>query len=970
MNAICFSMIGFLLFFMQFSLHAQKPLIMVPEKPTQDDTITIFFHAERGNAALSKVNGDVYIHSGVITQKSATPTSWQHVRGDWGKEIPALRMKKESEQLYSFTFHPKSFYGLESGESILRLAFVFRNGTGSIAAKDAEGKDFYLDYPGADSVKSITEAIMESLDKGNGPDTGSLFCRGFFQDSLGLLLYVGNGKVSIERFGKHILRVSYDSVEFPAIRNSQAIIAKKTDGQFLAIDAGNYFQFRTEDRTFDILVQKQPFMISVFRDSILVFKEERGLFFKEQSRGLSISLRPTEAIFGTGSRALPINKRGYRFPLYNTAVYGYANGADQLNVSIPFFLSSSRYGVLIDSPIAGAVDCGVSEKNVLKIAQTHGSLSYFLIIDSTFEAIMQQYASLTGKQPLPPIWSMGYIQSRYGYKSRQEVMDIADAFDSLNIPLDAIVLDLYWFGDKAQMGSFDWDTKQFPDPLGMIRSLKKRNIHTILITEPYFTNESKQYEDAESKGLFTKHANGASYLMNDFWAGKASLLDLTNPKAQSWMSELYSRHIKTGVSGWWLDLGEPEMHPLDMKHVGGSTLDVHNGYSMHWMNALQNAHQQYAPNDRLFNLIRSGGPGMQRYATFPWSGDVQRSASGLKAQIPIMLGMSMSGVGYMHSDLGGFTGGAKHERLYTRWMQFGAFTPIMRAHGEGVPPEPIYYSDSVKTIVKYFIQLRMQFLPYNYTLAYQNSRFGTPLARPIFWNGPINKEFIDVNDEYLWGNDLLIAPITDPDSNSRKVILPPGIWFDFWTNYRIPGNSNFTMPASLNIMPIFAKGGSIIPLTFPMKNTASYTGDSLLILCFRDSSIKKVERDLYLDDGLSSKSLSDEYYRLFKMQTIEDETSLSFSMKSISGKGYAGEAQSRLLIVKWINVSKPTKITLDGKNIPLAKDEQSFYQSPMPIAWFKKTNDPQLPNEMHVRMIGGKSQSGTIIMHNGKTLKK
>jgi alpha-glucosidase (family GH31 glycosyl hydrolase) len=972
MNHIPFLLRILALYFCFSTLHAQKPLIMIPEKPLQGDSITIFFHAERGNAVLSNINGDVYIHSGVITQKSPTNTSWQHVRGEWGKPNGEFRMTKEAENVYSFRMHPKSFYGIESDETILRLAFVFRNADGSKAGKDADGKDFYLDYPGSDSVKSIGEVIMESLSKGKAPDSASLFCRGFYQDSLGLLLYVGNGKVSIERFGNHVIRVSYDTIEFPAIRNPEAIIASKTKSEFLTVDAVDYFQFITTDKTFNILVQKQPFAISIFRDSMLVYKEEQGLMFKEHARGLSFSLRNSEAIFGGGSRALPVNRRGHRFPLYNTAVYGYGNQTDQLNVSIPFFLSSSRYGVLIDSPIAGAVDCGVSEKNVMKIAQTHGSLSYFLIIDSTFDGIMSHYAMLTGKQPLPPLWSLGYIQSRYGYKSQQEVMNIVSAFDSLNIPLDAIVLDLYWFGDKAKMGSFAWDTSQFPDPLGMMRSLKKRHIHTILITEPYFTKESKHYAAAENAGLFTKQISGSTYLLNDFWAGKASLLDLTNPKAMSWMSGLYSDHIKSGVSGWWLDLGEPEMHPMDMRHAGGSTFDVHNSYSMHWMSALQQAHQQYAPKERLFNLIRSGGPGMQRYSTFPWSGDVQRSSSGLQAQIPIMLGMGMSGVGYMHSDLGGFTGGAKNERLYTRWMQFGAFTPIMRAHGEGVPPEPIYYSDSVRNIVKYFIQLRMQFLPYNYTLAYHNAIKGTPLARPIFWNGPISNELISVNDEYLWGNDLVIAPIMHPDSLSRKVILPPGTWFDFWSNYSIPGYSNFSMPSALTVMPIFARGGSIIPLTFPMNNTATYKGDSLLLLCFRDSSINSVERDLYMDDGLSSTSLNDEHYRLFKLSMKEDKSrsTITFSMNTVAGKGYSGEPQSRIMILKWIDVPEPSALTLDGKNIPLAKDELTFYQSKMPIAWFKQSKDAQLPQEVHIRMIGAKVESGTLVMQYGKKSKK
>jgi oligosaccharide 4-alpha-D-glucosyltransferase len=958
--------------FVSIPVFAQQPLIMIPDKPTQNDSITIFFNAEQGNRALNDWKGDVYLHSGVITQKSATNTSWQHVRGEWGKTISELQLKRESDNLYSFRFHPKSFYGLESDESILRLAFVFRNADGTKAAKHDGDQDFYLNYPGSDSLKSINEIILESLSKEDGPNTDSLYCRGYYQDSLGLILYVGDQKLSVEHFGDNILRFSLDTIGFPAIRNTLSIIGKKSQHEFMTIDAGAFFQFKSLHSPISLLVQKQPFSISVFRDSILVFKENRGLFFKQNSRGLSVSLRPGEAIFGGGSRALPVNRRGHVFPLYNTAVYGYANGVNQLNVSIPFFVSTSNYGLLIDSPIAGAVDCGFSDKSSFNIAQVHGSLSYFLIIDSNYQSILHRYSELTGKQPLPPLWSFGYIQSRYGYKSQSEVLNLVQEFQKEDIPLDAVVLDLFWFGDKQQMGSFEWDSKNWPDPLGMMRTLRKRNIHTILITEPYFTKNSSQYSTAEKQGLFTKTQQGSTYLLKDFWAGSASLLDLTNPKAKSWMGKLYAKHINTGVSGWWSDLGEPEMHPLDMYHMGGSTLKIHNNYSMHWMEVLEEMQKQYAPGNRLFNLIRSGGPGMQRYSAFPWSGDVQRSASGLQAQIPIMLGMSMSGIGYMHSDLGGFTGGAKNEKLYTRWMQFGAFTPIMRAHGEGVPSEPIYYSDSIKAIVQYFITLRMQFLPYNYTMAYKNTRFGTPLARPIFWNGPSSKEFTDINDQYYWGNDIIVAPILHPDSTSRKVILPPGKWFDFWSNYRIPGNSNFTMPAPLNMIPLFVKAGSVIPLTFPIKNTASYGSDSLLLIYFRDSSITEVKSQLFTDDGLSSSSLKDGNYRLLGIQVKEDKTHqmILFSMNTLEGNGYAGEPKSRMIITKWIDVPKPRKISIGKSSIPMAKDEISFYTSPMPIAWHKKSVNPVLPDELHIRCKTSSASMNDIILQYGKGGKK
>ena len=713
--------------------------------------------------------------------------------------------------------------------------------------------------------QKILRNVMESLEKNKGPQTDSLFCRGYYQDSLGLLLYVGDEKISIEHFGPRILRFSVDTVEFPAIRNQQAIIGKKTNHQFLAIDAGEFFQFRSIGSNIHLLVQKQPFSISVFKDSLLVFKEDRGLFFKSHSRGLSISLRQDEGIFGGGSQSLSVNRRGHAFPIISSFEYGEIDGSNELNIGIPFFISTSKYGILIDSPIACALDCGKSDNTVMQFAQTHEKMSYFLIIDSSYEAIMNHSTELMGTQSLPPLWSLGFIQSMNAKASQSEVLKAVQDIQQTHVPLDAIVIDELKMESTSKDG-IAVNTKNWPDPLGMMKSLQKKNIQTIFINGSHYTKRSS-------------------------------------------------------------------------------------------MSSVDN-------NVRVFNLTLSGGPGMQRYSTFPWSGDVQRSASGLQAQIPIMLGMSMSGIGYMHSDLGGFTGGAKNERLYARWMQFGAFTPIMRAHGEGIPPEPIYYSDSIKNIVTYFIKLRLQFLPYNYTLAFQNAKHGTPLARPIFWNGPSSKEFTEVNDQYLWGNDVMIAPILHPDSTSRKVLLPAGTWFDFWSNYKIPGMSNFTMPAPLNIIPVFVKGGSVLPLTFPINNTAQFKGDSLLLIYFRDTSITNVSSNIYLDDGLSSSSVKNGEYRLLEIQVKEDisRKSISFSMNTIEGKGFAGEPASRMIISKWIDVPKPLSITYGKSSIPLAKDEKSFYTAPMPIAWYKKSQNPALPNELHIRFTMGQSTMNDLIM--------
>ena len=223
--------------------------------------------------------------------------------------------------------------------------------------------------------------------------------------------------------------------------------------------------------------------------------------------------------------------------------------------------------------------------------------------------------------------------------------------------------------------------------------------------------------------------------------------------------------------------------------VIGSARYVHNVYSQFWAQMLSDKYKQEYPNQRLFNLIRSGYAGMQRYSTFPLSGDIQRSYDGLKTQVQIMLSMGMSGVAYSHSDLGGFTGGPKNPELYTRWLQYGAFCPIMRAHGEGVPAEPIFYDSKYKNIVRDYINLRYKLLPYNYTLSYENTTTGIPIARSINFYEPENTSISNVCDEYFWGDNFLVAPVFEANATSRNVIFPKGKWINYWTNEIYNGNS-------------------------------------------------------------------------------------------------------------------------------------------------------------------------------------
>lgn len=953
-----------LLLSISFSIQGQEiqPILTTePALPSADDSVTIIYDALQGNKGLVDYPGKVYMHTGAIME-AGTAGGWKYVVGVWGKQDPKVEMERAGRNLYKYRMHIRSFYGIPQGEAPQALAFVFRNEDGTKVGKTDKDGDIYIDCK-TDQQAAPPINVMDALGRTVTIPDSEQVLEGFYQDSSELVLRLTNYRITITSYGKNILRVALNKRSSPALNNPYSIIGEKSGAGYTSIDYGNHMDFRRQDNDLIIRVAKSPARLLFLRGDKILMQEKNGLFEQAASQALSISLRPGEAIFGGGSRALPMNKRGLSFPMYNSAVYGYTNGTPQLNIAIPYFVSSYGYGIYIDSHAPLAADLGQSNRDILKIAAESGELSYFLLWGDTYADMATNYARLTGFQPLPPLWSLGYIQSKYGYQNQDETLDIAQKMKKGGYPIDGLVLDLYWFGKKELMGNLDWEKTAWPNPEKMIRTLDTMGIHTILITEPYFTRQSSTWEKAAEKGLFATAQDGSPYIIKDFWAGQASLLDIYKPEARQWMQTFYADRMRQGVSGWWCDLGEPESHPAAMQHSMGSARHVHNLYSLFWMEMLHSLYESQFNGKRLFNLIRSGAAGMQRYAAFPWSGDVQRSYSGLAAQIPIMLSMGMNGVGYMHSDLGGFTGGARNDVLYTRWLQFGAFSPIMRVHGEGVPPEPVFYPDSVQNIIRKFARLRMRFLPYNYTLAWQNSTKGYPFARPIFWYFPANSILENLNDQYLWGENLLIAPVVEK-SATRQIMLPPGQWYDFWTHKSVSGSFEYTVP--LHTMPIYARAGSIIPLGPEIQNTAAYKADTFTVQYFRSGTNSFTEYTLYTDNGISSQSLTDSAYRLLILRADEDlkAKKIAFRVQNAGGKGYKGEPQRRRLHLSLINTpQKPLAILADNKPVMLYADEASFLKAAQPAAWYKAANpDSGIPGEIHIRYIMSGSSAPMILV--------
>ena len=378
----------------------------------------------------------------------------------------------------------------------------------------------------------------------------------------------------------------------------------------------------------------------------------------------------------------------------------------------------------------------------------------------------------------------------------------------------------------------------------MIDDLRKNNVETILITEPFVVNTSSRYQEALDKDILAKNNEGKAF-MYDFYFGHTGLIDIYNQKGNSWFKNIYKDLLNQGITGIWGDLGEPEVHPSTILHGNGKNGDqVHNIYGMDWAKLVKESFAETSPNARPFILMRAGYSGAQRNGLVPWSGDVSRNWGGLQSQPDIALQMGLQGIAFMHSDLGGFAGKNEDDELYARWLQYGVFNPIYRPHAdENVPSEPVYRSEKAKNLAKKAIELRYALLPYNYNLVFENHKNGTPLMRPLFFEEPENQILYTYNTAYFWGKDFLISPILNKGQKEQTIYFPKNYdWVNFYTDEKISGGTTQTFATEEDKIPTFVRAGSIIPMAKPMQSTKEYDGNSLILHYYFDEKVKETER--------------------------------------------------------------------------------------------------------------------------------
>jgi len=614
---------------------------------------------------------------------------------------------------------------------------------------------------------------------------------------------------------------------------------------------------------FRVVIDKAPFAVNIFDENGKVIlrddKTDPTVFNSETKAIRTVKLRASEleTYYGFGEKAFAEMSRNGKFIVnWNTDTFSYPIGTDPIYQTIPFFYAlhdGQAYGLFFNNTFRSYFDMGKSSPEKYAFGADGGELDYFVFTggkERSPKKILEDYAALTGKTPLPPVWALGFHQSRWSYFPERRVREIAEGFRKRKIPADAIHLDIDYMNEYRV---FTWDKTRFPDPAGMIAGLGKEGFKTVLIIDPGIKADEnyETYRSGKRAGVFVKNYDGSEFIRN-VWAKESAFPDFTDPKARAWFGEQYRQHLGEGVAGFWNDMNEPGVfmtektekpeiyhHPdktfsYDTPHAGDGLRDTHrryhNVYGMQMTRATFEGVKKLAPEKRPFVLTRAGFSGVQRFSAV-WTGDNYASWEHLALTIPMLTNLSVSGVPFVGADVGGFNEMPSGE-LYARWLQAAALTPFFRAHSVGwvKNKEPWEFGDDFTKINRSTIELRYKFLPYLYTLFREHERTGQPVMRPLWYEFPGDKRTYLINDEYMVGGDVLVAPAVKEGMTRREIYLPAGAeWVDWWTGVKLEGGKAHTLDAPLDRVLIFVRAGAVIPTQSVIQHTGEMKDAALTL---------------------------------------------------------------------------------------------------------------------------------------------
>ena len=688
----------------------------------------------------------------------------------------------------------------------------------------------------------------------------------------GLAFRNEQGVVSVTALGSSVVRVRFVPGQAFGRDHSYAIVNRDLGDAGASVEIGGK-ESTLATRALRVSIQHAPFRVSIATaagEVIDADDAEMGTAFAGHRVRVWKELRPEDHVYGLGEKTGRLDKRGWglggsAYAMWNTDTYAYDASTDPIYASIPFYMvlrGGRAHGIFLDNTFRSFFDIGKESQQLLSFGAEDGELDYYFIDGPDPKTVIERYTTLTGRMPLPPRWALGYHQSRYSYFPESRLRLLADTFREKRVPADVLWLDIHYLDGYTPL---TWNHERFPDPKKLLTELRAEGFRVVTIVDPHPKKERgyAPYESGLANDAFVKSPDGSVYEGN-VWPSNAEknprpsvFPDFSKPSVRDWWGGLYKEYLDYGVAGIWNDMNEPAVFrepahtmPPELRHDNeGQPTDhreIHNVYGMLMTRSTFEGLSRLRPQARPFVLTRASFAGGQRYSAI-WPGDNVSDWSHLRATIPILAGLGLSGFPFVGSDIGGFAETATAE-LYTRWLQLGVFYPFMRSHTTlGTPDqEPWSYGASREATNRHAIELRYELLPHVYNEMKAASETGVPAFRALFLEFPQDPATYALDDEILFGRDLLIAPVLREEATERELYLPAGDWYDFWTGAKQAGGRKIKVRVEIETLPIFVRSGGFVFRQGVVQHTGEMAGQPLRVFVYPAA---KSQATLYEDEG-------------------------------------------------------------------------------------------------------------------------
>ncbi|HHD2716625.1 TPA: glycoside hydrolase family 31 protein [Clostridium perfringens] len=679
-------------------------------------------------------------------------------------------------------------------------------------------------------------------------------------------IYFSNMKITLTMFENDIVKV-FIGDKYEESISTNGVVDDLGKGEFIVEEDSNFVIVKgTKVLTF---VDKNTTEIS-FKDlDGNIINEDFQPSFKDEKGNVYISkVNDCLAYYGLGEKGGDLNKKGCYTENFNTDDPETDDDSITYYKTIPFYVAlkeEATYGIFFDNSFRSYFDMGKEMGDRIFFGAIGGQIQYYFIPGENIKEVVKNYTALTGRMEMPPLWSLGYQQCRFSYFSQEEVRELVKTFEEKDIPLDVVYLDIDYM-DGFRVMTFK--TPNFDDAAGLIGDLKEKGIRTITIIDPgvKVDEEYDVFKRGKEGNHFTKKLDGEMFI-GAVWPGDSAFPDFSNKYCREWWkSELKKFISEHGMDGIWNDMNEPCVFNNDHKTMLETCLhnsdngviehkEFHNRYGFEMSRCSKEAQEELHPNERGFSITRATYAGGQRYSSV-WTGDNMSLWSQMRMSISMNANLGISGFSFVGNDVSGF-GLDSSEELFIRWMEMGPFIPIFRNHSNMYTrrQEPWAFGPRAEKIAKKSIELRYELLPYIYDLYYISHKEGLPIFRPMIMEYEKDMNLLNMREQFMLGENMIVAPVLYEGERSKTVYLPKGSWFNYFTMEKLQGGKWYKLPCELDEILVFVKEGAIIPTYNKKFRNVKERPNNILLKVFGENA----KGFHYNDDGHTMEYLEGKY---------------------------------------------------------------------------------------------------------------